>query len=410
MARLTDLTLRSLQPRGLQYAVFDDALPNFGVRVGTKGTLSFFVMYTVHGRRRRESLGRFPVLSLAEARKFARQRLSRLIIETQSGDVPVAMTFSEAVERFLKLHCEAENKPSTAASTRRLFKCHWLPVFSRRLLQDVGTREITEIIDRHRRKAPYETRHAFAVLRKFFNWAKQQRLVDRSPCDNLALNFRMKPRTRVLNDHELVAVFCAASVLGYPYGPIVQLLMLTGQRRGEIAGLRWSYIDQEKRLITLPADLVKNSREHTFAYGDLAARIFALIPNQGDMLFPARGFDDRPFSGWAKIKAVLDERSGVDFRLHDLRRSWATHVAELDIHPWVIEAHLNHISGMVSGIAAVYNRHKYLNETRVAVARFEEKLSALLERDAQHIAGDHSAHRIGLQPSGARLLTGRAGV
>ena len=129
------------------------------------------------------------------------------------------------------------------------------------------------MIDRHRRTAPHETRHAFAVLRKFFNWAKQQRLADRSPCDNLAFNFRLNPRTRVLSDKEVVAVFNAAGELGYPYGPIVQLLMLTGQRRGEIAAVRWSYIDPEKRLITLPADLVKNSREHTFAYGDLAAGV-----------------------------------------------------------------------------------------------------------------------------------------
>ncbi len=385
MARLNDLILRTLKARGEQYAVLDDALPNFGVRVGATGTLSFFVMYTVHGRRRRDTLGRFPVLTLAVARKLARQRLSRLIFDTRSSDVPVAMTFAEAVDSFLKLHCDAENKPSTAAETRRMFKRHWLPAFSRRLLHDVGTREITAIIDRNRTTAPHEARHAFMVLRTFFNWAKRQRLIERSPCDNLAFNFRLTPRTRVLNDRELAAVSSAAGELGYPYGPIVQLLMLTGQRRGEIASLRWTYIDAEKKLITLPAELVKNGREHTFAVGDMAASVLSSIPNQGDMLFPARGFNDRPFSGWSKVKAVLDERSGVNFRLHDLRRSWATHVAELEIHPWVIEAHLNHISGMVSGVAAVYNRHKYSNETRSAVAKFDAKLSRLLaEVDLQH--------------------------
>lgn len=182
------------------------------------------------------------------------------------------MTFAEAVDNFFKLHCEAENKPSTAAETRRVFKAHWLPVFARRLLQDIGTREITAIIDRHRRRAPHEARHAFAVLRKFFNWAKQQRLVDRSPCDHLAFGLRLQPRTRVLTERELVAILNAAGELGYPYGPIVQLLMVTGQRRGEIAGLCRSYIDTDKRLITLPSELVKNSREHTFPYGDLAAQ------------------------------------------------------------------------------------------------------------------------------------------
>jgi integrase len=160
--------------------------------------------------------------------------------------------------------------------------------------------------------------------------------------------------------------------------------MVTGQRRGEIAGLCRSYIDTDKRLITLPSELVKNSREHTFPYGDLAAQILQSIPNVAELLFPARGCEDRPFSGWSKIKAVLDERSGVNFRLHDLRRTWATHVAELDVHPWVIEAHLNHVSGVVSGVAAVYNRHKYLNESRAAVAKFEAKLTRLLaEADIQ---------------------------
>lgn len=218
MARLTDVALRTLKPRGEQYAVMDDSLPSFGVRVGRQGTLSFFVMYTVHGRRRRDTLGRFPTLSLSDARKLARQRLTRLIFDTRSSDVPVAMTFAEAVESFLKLYCAAENKPSTAAETTRILKRHWLPAFSRRLLHDIGAREITAIIARHRIEAPHEARHAFAVLRLFFNWAKQQRLTERSPCDNLAFNFRLAARTRVLNDRELVAVFTAAGELGYRVG------------------------------------------------------------------------------------------------------------------------------------------------------------------------------------------------
>lgn len=378
MPHLTDVTIRNLKPRGVQYAVFDDTLPNFGVRVGRKGSLSFFVMYRVHGRRRRDTLGKFPVLTLSEARRLARQRLARLIIDTHNIDLPAAMTFAEAVDSFLSMYCAVQNRASTAVETKRILKRHWLPLFSRRLLQDIGTREISIVIDRARRSAPSEAKHAFSVLRKFFNWAKQQRLVAHSPCDGLEFGFRANPRTRVLADAELVAVYRAAEQLGYPYGPIVQLLLLTGQRRGEIANLRRSHINASHWLITLPASIVKNGREHTFAYGELAAKIIDGIPDQGDLLFPARGFDDRAFSGWSKVKAVLDHLSGVKFRLHDLRRTWATQVAELDVHPWVIEAHLNHVSGVVSGIAAVYNRHKYLKETRAAVARFEKRLSHLL--------------------------------
>ncbi len=380
MARLNDLTLRSLQPRKHQYVVFDDSLPNFGVRVGATGTLSFFVMYSVHGRRRRDTLGRFPVLALAEARKLARDRLARIIVEGKNPHVTTAKTFGEAVDDFFKLYCETQNKPSTAQETQRLMRRDWLPLFSRRLLEDIHPREISLEIDRKRRDRPEAARHAFSVLRKFFNWAKQHRLVKHSPCDGLQFGFRSNPRTRVLSEIELVKVFTAADDLGYPYAPIVHLLMLTGQRRGEIANLRWSHINEAERTVTLPRQLTKNGREHTFPYGPLAAKVIAAIPQQGDMLFPARGCDDRPYSGWSKTKIVLDDRCRVHFTLHDLRRTWATYVAELGVHPWVIEAQLNHVSGVVSGIAAVYNRDKYLNETREAVEKFEIKLAALLEK------------------------------
>ena len=378
--RLTDLSIRSLKKTGVQYAILDDVLPNFGVRVGEGGTISFFVMYRVHGRRRRDTLGKFPILSLADARKLAKQRFARLVIDAKSPEISSATTFAEAVDDFLETHCFVQNRPSTAAETKRLLEKHWLPVFKRRLLQDVATRDITLIIDRLRRQAPSEAAHAFSAIRKFFNWAKQRRLVAQSPCEGLEFGFRAASRARVLNEGELVAVFRAAEKVGFPYGTIVQLLMVTGQRRGEITGLRRSYINEREKLITLPAVVVKNNREHVFAYGDLAGEILAKIPNQGDLLFPARGYDDRPYCGWGKGKAALDKQCDVDFTLHDLRRSWATHVANRDVHPWVIEAHLNHVSGVVSGVAAIYNRNKYLAETRVAVVRFEEMLTGLLNR------------------------------
>ena len=160
------------------------------MRVGKRGAISFFVMYRVHGRRRRDTLGKFPVLTLSEARKIARQRLARLILDVRSAELPSVMTFAEAVDSFVKMYCAVQNRPSTAAETQRVLNRHWLPVFSRRLLQDVGTREISLIIDRARRTAPSEARHAFSVLRKFFNWAKQQRLVIHSPCEHLDFGAR----------------------------------------------------------------------------------------------------------------------------------------------------------------------------------------------------------------------------
>ena len=375
--RLTDISLRSLKPGPEQYAVLDDVLPNFGVRVGTTGKLSFFVMYRKNGRRKRDTLGQFPIVTLAEARLLARQRLARLVLKENNPEHAPSVNFAKAVEDFLRLHCAVRNKLRTAEETERLLRRHWLPVFSRKALQDIRTHDVSDVFDALQ-NTPSEAMHALAAIRIFFSWARQRRLIGHSPCEGLKLGIRSQPRTRVLTDPELVKVYRAAERIGYPYGTIVQLLLLSGQRRNEIANLQWRFINKDKREITLPRDLVKNNRDHTFAYGNLLAHVLADTPELGDFLFPARGHDDRAFSGWSKAKRSLDLVCGVAFTLHDLRRTWATRTAHLGVHPWVIEAHLNHVSGVVSGVSAIYNRYAYLKETMVAVELFENHFSKLV--------------------------------
>ena len=145
--RLTDISLRSLKPGPEQYAVLDDVLPNFGVRVGTTGKLSFFVMYRKNGRRKRDTLGQFPIVSLAEARLLARQRLARLVLKENNPEHAPSVNFAEAVEDFLRLHCAVRNKLRTAEETERLLRRHWLPVFSRKALQDIRTHDVSDVFD-----------------------------------------------------------------------------------------------------------------------------------------------------------------------------------------------------------------------------------------------------------------------
>jgi integrase len=181
-----------------------------------------------------------------------------------------------------------------------------------------------------------------------------------------------KFRSRVLTDAELAAVWKAAAQTGYPFGSIVQLLILLAQRRGEIAQLKWAYIKGDT--ITLPVEIVKNNRVHTFPIGPLAQQILAAIPRTHDYVFPAsRG--NRVFKGWAKCKTRLDDLSGVrGWVLHDIRRSTSTKMAEIGIVPHVIERLLNHLTGSLSPIALVYNKAKYLEEMREAVQQFEKWL------------------------------------
>jgi len=159
------------------------------------------------------------------------------------------------------------------------------------------------------------------------------------------------------------------------FAKIVQLLLLTGQRRGEIAALRSTFVDKEQQLITLPPELTKNKHQHTFPYGAMSA---PLLEGAG-LLFPARGYEDRPFIGWSKCKAAFDRGCGVlNWTLHDLRRTFATNLAALGVPIQVTEKLLTHISGATGGIVAIYQRHAYMEEMRAAIEAWETKLARLV--------------------------------
>ncbi|MGZ9089359.1 MAG: site-specific integrase [Rhodoplanes sp.] len=177
------------------------------------------------------------------------------------------------------------------------------------------------------------------------------------------------------------AVYRACDALG-AFGLLVRLCLLTGQRRGEIGALRWDYIDRRNKLVTLPSSLTKNNREHTFPLGKQALAIIDALPQRGDYLFPGRNHQ-QAFQGWAKSKARLDQiveaNGGVvsPWTLHDLRRTFATNLAALNTPPHIVERILNHASGTISGVAAIYNRHAYLDEMRAAVMAWENRLSEI---------------------------------
>jgi len=195
---------------------------------------------------------------------------------------------------------------------------------------------------------------------------------------------RRPSRKRVLTDREVAAVYRTARQGEDSFSRIVSLLVLTGQRRGEIGALRREWINAKDRTITLPAFASKNGVEHTFPYGRAVAAVLERIPDRGDCLFPpsrshVRGKPTIAFNGWPKHKKAFDAACGVtDWTLHDLRRTFATNLAALGIAPHVVERLLNHAAGTISGVAAIYNRFQYMDEMRDAIARWEERLAALV--------------------------------
>lgn len=201
-------------------------------------------------------------------------------------------------------------------------------------------------------------------------------MIDASPVP--PLKFKAQSRARVLTDGELQKVWRRAEEFGYPYGSIVQLLILTGQRRGEISGLRWDWIEDDD--IVFPQGFAKNSREHRLPIGVWTKRILNELPQFSDMVFPSRYDEIKNFSGWSKAKRQFDKTIDVrDYVLHDLRRTFSSNLAQLGTPIHVAEKLLNHVSGTVSGIAAVYNRYTYLPEMRQAIAAYDAHLQKLLD-------------------------------
>ena len=169
-----------------------------------------------------------------------------------------------------------------------------------------------------------------------------------------------------------------AEQIGYPFGTIVKLLILTGQRRGEVAGLEWPEVDYAAAVWTIPAARSKNGRAHALPLAPVALATIKSLPRLSDSFaFPARGNEEATFSGWSKAKAQLDELAGVtDWTLHDLRRTTATRLAGLGIPPHIVERILNHAGGSFAGVAGVYNRFEYGEEMREALKLWETSLTA----------------------------------
>ena len=365
---LTALALEHLKPPSKgQLTVWDAASP-VGVRVSQGGSKTFIMLV---GSGKRKTLGRYPTVSLHQARDAAK----RILAERTLGIVrhQTTVTFEDAVALFLS-NCEQRNKPRTVADYRALFRRHFVAKFAKRSLTDISTHDVSRIID-SLKATPTEQNHAHTALSILFTWTCRRGYLASSPMTRLQLPARLAPRARLLNDEELKAVYLHAQAP--VFGTIVRLCILLGQRRSEIGSLRWDWIDGELLTITFPPEIIKNNRTHVIPYGQMAEAIFATIPRQGDYLFPGR--DDNPtFQGWSKAKRALDLASGVTgWTIHDLRRVFSTRIAQHTL-PHVLERILNHSAGEISGVAKIYNQYQYMEEMRQAFELWEKRLTEIV--------------------------------
>ena len=369
---LTDISIRALKPvPGRQVIYTDKSLKGFGVRLTSSGVMSFVLTYG--DDRRRVKLGDVGIIKLADARAEAKRILAE---QTLGAKNEKSIAFADALDLFLT-NSEKRNKPRTARDYRRLLTRHFLPALRKKPLSEITKHDISRIIDRLL-STPSECAHAFAALKIFFRWATRRGLVENSPCDSLQGPAKPLARSRVLSDEELRKVLLQARITGFPFGTVLELLIRTGQRRSEIGSLRKSWINFERRTITLPATITKNKREHTFPISETVAELLTAIPHTDNVLFPGKDADT-PITGWSNFKAAFDKKCEVEsWTLHDLRRTFATNLAALSIRIEVTEKLLNHVSGSFGGIVGVYQRHGYLDEMRAAIDLWEKRLDQII--------------------------------
>ena len=309
-------------------------------------------------------------MSLQDARKEAKRLLS--LTEIPQLTSPPVRTL---VTLFLETRSR-QNKAATKVETERLLIRHFLPTLGSRPISEIKTQHINTIVDKLM-ETPGTATHAFAAIRTFLNWAVARRYITHSPLAGVPLPAKPGERDRVLSDAELAAVYREALKIGYQFGVIILICIHTGMRRGEVAGLKWTYITPE--FITLPGEATKNGQQHVIP--NLVGDILKQIPKRSDYIFPSNA--DTPFSAWSKNKKRIDKACGVeDWVVHDLRRTFSTKIAEWQLAPpHVIERLLNHVTGTMSPIARVYNRATYAAEMKIALEQYELRLHQVL---AQH--------------------------
>jgi integrase len=249
-----------------------------------------------------------------------------------------------------------------------------------------GSRSIHEITKRNvveaiaaieQRGAPIAANKTLKTLKTFLRWCVGRAVLDQSPAEGIPLPAKEISRDRILTDDELARVIIAARKMGVRYGGIVELLALTAQRREEVARVTSEEFDIEQRIWTLPKARTKNGKPHFVHLSNEAIVVLNRANKIGRLVFSFDGA--KPFQDFTRAKRELDELSGVrDWRLHDLRRTCVSGMARLGIPPHVADKILNHQAGMISGVAAVYQRHDFLAERKDALERWGAHVRKIL--------------------------------
>lgn len=367
--RLTEPMIDALNPKAKRYVIMDSVAAGLGVRVSTTGRKTFVMVARFNSTNpTTRSLGK---ITLEQARDKAREwhkQLSRGIDPKR----PHASSFGAVAEKFFD-HIKHQRRAHDAERiVRRELRSWWeKPVSS------ITRRDVIDAIDAVKDRGTHCTAHQLlAHMRRVFNYAIGRDILEHSPCDRLRASSLIGERVvrqRVLNDDELRALWRASQRIGHPYGHLWQLLVITGQRRSEVAHARWTEFDLDKRLWTIPSERFKSNATHIVPLTQTALDVIAQLPRDSDYLFGH-------INGFSKAKRRLDREMGnpAPFVIHDLRRTVRTRLSSLRVPYEIAEMVIGHGK---KGLARVYDQHHYLPEMREALEQWATCLQSIVAAD-----------------------------
>jgi integrase len=390
---LTARRVVAVAPGASRQEIPDAYLPGLYLVVQPSGAKSWAVRYRHNGRPRKNTLGPYPAVDLKTARQLGAKALraaaeGRDVAAEKKQAAKPAGNVETVVEEFVERHIRRTYRQRPSREAERLLRVHVVAAWRGRPIGSITRADIRAMLDKIVDDAPIMANRVHSITRKLFNWCLEREILPASPIAGIKPPAAESSRDRVLTDDELRRVWGAAEEMGFPFGPLVELLILTGQRRGEVAGMEWAEIDLEKRLWTLPRERVKNDRRHEVPLSAQSIAIIKQVPRISDrFVFSLDG--EKPINGFGKnrdrINALLPGMP--PWTIHDLRRSAASGMARLGVTLPVIEKVLNHVSGSFAGIVGIYQRHDFADEKRNALETWGNHIAGLTGKHIKIVAG-----------------------
>jgi integrase len=389
---ITPLAVKAAKPKRQRYEIPDRGAVGLYLVVQPSGVKSWAHRYPFNGQRRKDTLGSASEISLAQARRLvaearhlreqgidpAAQRHAARAIAVEMAERSETDSVAALATLFIERHAK---KRRTWKQTEDTFHRLILPKWRGRTVHDIRRRDIIELVEGIATDRPYMANRTLATLSKFFGWCVARDIIEVSPASGIEAPGREVARERVLDDDELRRLWIAAGDPAEgPFGVLVRLLISTGQRRGEVSGMRFSELG-DGRIWRIPGSRTKNGKAHQVPLVPAAWDLIQAQPRFSDSDFVLTVDGTRPIIGFGRAKRRLSAKAGIEagsWRLHDLRRTCASGLQRLGVRAEVIERCLNHISGLYRGVSGTYQRDPLIEEVTTALERWADHIGRLV--------------------------------